>query len=169
MRQIGRRRARGRERRRVVPRECVQFDRERTKLVGLRFGHTRGPPAHRSDAVAQRAQRSQPDPHLHQHPARGDASWPACDADSVAAHATFRSERQTFIPVPDARQAVFTIHVETMTLHEAVTRPGAATRLHSAIASMSPAVLAYRGLDAVRAPLLEWLGNQPGEATSGGP
>lgn len=110
-----------------------------------------------------------PDPHLHQHPARGDASWPACDADSVAAHATFRSERQTFIPVPDARQAVFTIHVETMTLHEAVTRPGAATRLHSAIASMSPAVLAYRGLDAVRAPLLEWLGNQPGEATSGGP
>ncbi len=98
-----------------------------------------------------------PDPHLHQHPARGEAPWPEEDSDGRFADATFRSERQTFIPVPGASQAVFTIHVETLPMHRAVAVPGAAARLHAAIASMSHAVLVYRGLDAVREPLLRWL------------
>lgn len=100
-----------------------------------------------------------PDPHLHQHPARGAAAWPEDDGggDDRFAQASFRSERQTFIPVPEAGQAVFTIHVETLPLHRAVATRGNAARLHAAIASMSLAVLAYRGLDVVREPLLCWL------------
>ena len=35
--------------------------------------------------------------------------------------------------------------------------PPQAGRVHDALASMSPAVLAYRGLTEVQAPLLRWL------------
>jgi len=98
-----------------------------------------------------------PDPHLHQHPARGRTPWAEGHGDEVAAQATFRSERQTFIPVSQTRQAVFTIRVQTTPLREAAALPEAAARLHAALASMSAAVLAYKGLDAVQPALLGWL------------
>lgn len=96
---------------------------------------------------------------LQAHPAHVAASsWPdAADADALAAMASFRTERQTFIPVADAAQAVFTIHVETVPIADAVATPEHARRLHDAIASMSPAVLAYRGLTPARERLLGWL------------
>ena len=96
---------------------------------------------------------------LGQHPLHGPTStWPTSgDADALAALAHFRTERQTFIPVPHAAQAVFTIHVENEPLTAAVNNPQHATQLHDALASMSPAVLAYRGLTDVRARLLAWL------------
>lgn len=95
-------------------------------------------------------------PRLHAHPARLDAApWPR-DPEAVLAGAWWRTERQSFIPVPGARQAVFTIHVDTQPLAEAMT-PERARRVHDALASMSDPVLAYRGLAAVRAPLLDWL------------
>ncbi|MEP6738971.1 MAG: heme-dependent oxidative N-demethylase subunit alpha family protein [Caldimonas sp.] len=98
------------------------------------------------------------DPHLHQHPARSSAPWPSdADANALAALASFRSERQTFIPIGGARQAVFTIHVQSVPLEQALTTRDAATRVHDAVASMSPAVLAYRGLDGARGRLLDWL------------
>ncbi len=100
------------------------------------------------------------DPRLHQHPARGGGDWPdagTADADALAAQAFFRSERQTFIPLPNRGQAIFTIHVESVPLADAVTSADAARRLHDAIASMSPAVLAYRRLDVARDRLLAWL------------
>jgi hypothetical protein len=56
------------------------------------------------------------------------------------------------------RQAIFTIQVALRPLAEAVDTPQRAAALHAAIESMSPAVLAYRGLCAVRDPLLRWLG-----------
>jgi hypothetical protein len=59
--------------------------------------------------------------------------------------------------MPALEQAVFTIHVEVQALADAITTPGRARALHAAIASMSPAVLAYRNLAAVREPLLHWL------------
>ena len=112
-------------------------------------------------------------PHLRQHPAHDDAApWPAAsgagadegtgadarvDADRLAAHAFFRTERQTFIPVPSQAQAIFTIHVETRPLALALAAPADARRVHDALASMSPAVLAYRGLTLVRERLLAWL------------
>ena len=103
------------------------------------------------------------DPRLHQHPARGGAQWPTAseaDAGAVIAQAFFRSERQTFIPMPGSGQAVFTIHVDSAPLADAVTSADAARRLHDAIASMSPAVLAYRRLDGVRDRLLSWLASR---------
>ena len=53
--------------------------------------------------------------------------------------------------------AVFTIHVQVQRLADVIHTPQRAQALHGAIASMSPAVLAYRGLQAVQAPLLDWL------------
>jgi hypothetical protein len=93
-------------------------------------------------------------PRLNAHPAhQGGERW----AQTAVAQAWFRSERQTFIPVPGRTQAVFTIHVDVQPL-AAVLDSAARTRaLHAAIASMSPAVLAYRGLPTVREPLLRWL------------
>ena len=93
-------------------------------------------------------------PRLHAHPARVDARrW----QHTAVSDAWWRTERQTFIPVPDVQQAVFTIHVEVQRLAEAIHTPARAAALHAAIASMSEAVLAYRGLSAVREPLLAWL------------
>lgn len=105
------------------------------------------------------------EPRLAQHPGRGDAEWPVrADADTLAQHASFRSERQTFIPIVGSKQAVFTIRIESEPLADAVTDAAAAARLHAALASMSPAVLAYRRLDGARDRLLEWLARRSGGA-----
>ncbi len=103
-----------------------------------------------------------PHPRLHAHPLRLDpAGWPAQLAgDALAANAWFRSERQTFIPVPGAGQAVFTIRVDVQPLAHSVDSPARARRLHDALASMSAAVLAYRGLAPVRDALLRWLADR---------
>ncbi|MDZ7589614.1 MAG: DUF3445 domain-containing protein [Rubrivivax sp.] len=93
-------------------------------------------------------------PRLHAHPARVDARrW----QHTAVADAWWRTERQTFIPVPGLTQAVVTIHVEVQRLAEAIETPERAAALHAAVASMSDAVLACRGLSTVREPLLDWL------------
>lgn len=99
------------------------------------------------------------DPRLSLHPRHvAPTAWPAAlDAAALAARASFRTEHQTFIPVPGARQAVFTILVESRPLAEAVATAERARQLHAALASMSPAVLAYRGLTDARDRLLAWL------------
>ncbi len=98
-------------------------------------------------------------PRLNAHPALADPVPWLADAfvDSAAPRAWWRTERQTFIPLPRLHQAVFTISVDTMPLADAIDTPDKAARLHAAIASMSTAVLAYRSLSSVRAPLLAWL------------
>ena len=53
--------------------------------------------------------------------------------------------------------AVFTIGVQVTPLVQALAGPGQARRLHAALASMSPAVLDYRGLSEARDDLLAWL------------
>jgi hypothetical protein len=97
-------------------------------------------------------------PRLHAHPRHVDpVRWPADIADTLPAGAWWRSERQTFVPVPGAAQAVFTIAVDVRPLDEAITSSAQAMALHDAVASMSDGVLAYRSLGAVRTPLLQWL------------
>ena len=98
-------------------------------------------------------------PNLSQHPRRCDtAPWPAeVSADALAARAFFRTERQTFIPLPTHAQAIFTIHVEMRPLADAITSPVHARQLRDALASMSPAVLAYRSLADPRDRFLAWL------------
>ncbi len=91
---------------------------------------------------------------LHAHPARtAHERW----LDTPVERAWFRSERQTFVPLPERMQAVFTIQVDVQPLAMVVSDPGRAARLHGALASMSPGVLAYRGLTSVQPALLDWL------------
>lgn len=95
-----------------------------------------------------------------QHPRRHPRQpWPAGgDAEAFARQCFLRVERQTFLPIADAPgQAVFTIRVMLRPLAEAVRDAADAQRLHDALASMSEAVLAYKGLAPARAPLLAWL------------
>jgi Haem-dependent oxidative N-demethylase, alpha subunit-like len=93
-------------------------------------------------------------PRLHAHPARVDPQgW----RQTTVSNAWWRTERQTFIPLAGRGQAIFTIHVEVEPLAAVVASPARAAALHSAIASMTPSVLRYRGLAGVREPLLEWL------------
>ncbi len=99
------------------------------------------------------------DRRLSQHPDHVPPThWPAAaDAGALAAAATFRTEHQTFIPIAGAQQAMFTIHVECRPLADAIDTAERARALHAALASMSPAVLDYRGLAPARDRLLAWL------------
>ncbi len=99
------------------------------------------------------------DARLAQHPQHAaSVHWRAADdVAALAAAASFRTERQTFIPLPGVRQAAFTIRVESRPLTEAIDTPARAQQLHDALASMSSAVLAYRGLTDARTRLLQWL------------
>ena len=97
-------------------------------------------------------------PRLHTHPRRvAPERWAHDPQATGLPRAWFRSERQSFIPVPAAGQSVFTIAVDVRPLPEVVHSADRARRLADAIASMSPAVLDYRGLPPVREPLLRWL------------
>ena len=149
--------------------------------VGRPFAEVHGPVADNSTLVAAAASLARlvagperwerfvwtvtAEPRLHQHPDRGTAAWPATGAGAsldeqareLAAVASFRSEHQTFIPIPAVGQAVFTIRVDSAPLAQAVATRADAERLHAAIASMSAPVLSYRGLDVARDRLLHWL------------
>jgi hypothetical protein len=104
---------------------------------------------------------------LHRHPAHSGPNFADAPRDpaALAAVSFLRTEHQTFIPVPAHRQAIFTIHVDVLPLGQATADPMHAARLHAALASMSAAVLAYRGLTAVREPLLEWLAARVARST----
>ena len=144
--------------------------------VGRHFAEVHGPVADSATLVAasehlvrlvtgaERWERSvwtiSPEPRLHQHPDRRGAPWPAepdADAAALARQASFRHERQGFIAVPGSDQAVFTIRVASEPLEQAMATQELARRVHDSLASMSPAVLGYRGLDAARDRLLAWL------------
>lgn len=102
-------------------------------------------------------------PRLHAHPARVDpVRWPQAAETDFTHQAWWRTERQTFLPVPEAGQAVFTIEVDVQPLGEVIQSAAQAQALHDALHSMSDAVLAYRNLVPVRQALLEWLGRVAG-------
>ena len=95
-----------------------------------------------------------------QHPGRhARTPWPeSTDPEAFAQQCFLRAERQTFFPVPGVPgQAVFTIRVMLQPLPEALRTHEDARRLHDALASMSEAVLAYKGLAPARERLLAWL------------
>lgn len=98
-------------------------------------------------------------PRLHAHPSRlAQPRW----RDTPVERAWWRTERQTFIPLPQLGQAIFTIEVDVKPLAEVAADPRRAAALQAAIASMSEGVLAYRGLTSVREPLLAWLASRAG-------
>lgn len=94
-----------------------------------------------------------------QHPRRHPLTpWPDTDDPQAFAQACWlRVERQTFLPVPGLRQAVFTIRVQLQPLVQAVRTAAIARRLQGSLASMSDAVLAYKNLAAAKPRLLSWL------------
>lgn len=94
-----------------------------------------------------------------QHPQRQPRrAWPPhADMHTLAMQTWLRCERQSFIPLPQRQQAVFLIHVDMRPLARAAAEREHARRLHDALASMSDAVLAYRGLAEPRERLLAWL------------
>lgn len=100
-----------------------------------------------------------PSPRYDQHPHRhARAPWPDAKAQAFGDRCFLRAERQTFFPVGrGTRQAVFTIRVMLQALPQAVDSPDKARRLRDSLASMSEAVLAYKGLAPAREPLLHWL------------
>jgi len=101
---------------------------------------------------------------LHAHPARAPRErWVLGDRGELPS-AWWRTERQTFLPVPEARCSLFTIAVDLQPLAQAIDSPERAARLHAAVSTMSPAVLDYRGLTPVREALLRWLAARGGAA-----
>ena len=103
-----------------------------------------------------------PSPRHDQHPRRHSREpWPTTeDPDAFARGCWLRAERQTFFPVGrGTRQAVFTIRVMLAPLVRVFDSDDKRRRLHDAIASMSDAVLAYKGLAPAREPLLRWSRN----------
>ena len=99
-------------------------------------------------------------PRLHAHPSRVDPQrfLASHEATALAAQAWFRTERQSFIPLDTPTpMAAFTIRIGLSPLAEALADAARAQRVLDAVASMSEAVLDYRGLKAVREPLLQWL------------
>ncbi len=96
------------------------------------------------------------DQHPHRHPR---TPWPLeNDPEAFAAQTFFRAERQTFFPVgQSSQQSVFTIRVMLKPLLQAVDTREKAQRLQDSLASMSEAVLAYKGLAEARGRLLRWL------------
>lgn len=103
-----------------------------------------------------------------QHPRRHPPTpWPdTADPIEFAQACWLRVERQTFLPVPGLRQAVFTIRVQLQPLAQAVATAAVARRLHDSLASMTDAVLAYKNLAAAKPRLLSWLAFRAGTMAS---
>lgn len=106
-----------------------------------------------------------PNGDLAQHPETRRTRWEDAVAQADATgqrlihQVFFRVERQTTLPLPALRRGVFFIRVMVCPLTEALgVAPGRAAGLREALRSMSDAVVAYRGMAAVRERLCAELG-----------
>ncbi len=102
------------------------------------------------------------DPRLGHNPALPDPDKPLPDEvlknpDEVAARSYFRTERQTTYAIPDLARCLFTIRVSVRPLGEVITTAQRRETLAASLASMDEALLEYKGLTQLRAPLLAWL------------
>jgi len=144
--------------------------------VGLGFAALHGPVADNAALVAASQQlvalvtagdcwerwvwTISPSPRYDQHPMRQPREpWPQVeDPEAFAAQCWLRSERQVFFPAGQGtRQSVFAIRVMLQPLAHAVQSAEHALRLRDSLASMSPAVLAYKNLGGARDRLVRWL------------
>jgi dimethylamine monooxygenase subunit A len=100
-----------------------------------------------------------PNGDLAQHPETRRTRWEdalaAADAQGASGRLLdqvfFRVERQTTLPLPALRRGVFLIRVMVAPLVQVLAvEPARAAELAEALASMSEAVVAYRGMTAVR-------------------
>ena len=93
-----------------------------------------------------------PDGRLDRDPSAPDAAVRDCPPP---ASWWLRVERQSSLPLPALGRALFLIRPHLVPL--ASLDPAQRLRLHDAVASMSPQVLAYKGITEVRDDLLGWL------------
>jgi hypothetical protein len=105
-----------------------------------------------------------PNGDLPQHPETRRTRWEDAVAQAEAAgqrlidQVFFRVERQTTMPLPALRRGVFFIRVMVCPLAAVLQAdPARAAQLAEALASMSDAVVAYRGMAAVRPRLIDEL------------
>lgn len=82
---------------------------------------------------------------------------PPVTAADVAERLWLRSERQTLRRLPRSGAIVFGIRTQQVPLGALAERPELCRRLARAAATWPPALVAYRGGEAVRRPLVAWL------------
>ena len=90
-----------------------------------------------------------PSASLDQHPDKNEAWWTETlrDMSPLLPNLFFRGERQTTWPLPQFQRAVFFIRVMMSPLVEVLaTAPGRAAELSASLRSMTPEVIAYRGM-----------------------
>jgi dimethylamine monooxygenase subunit A len=90
-----------------------------------------------------------PSASLAQHPEQNDYSWSETlkDQSPLLPRLFFRVERQTTWPLPTFSRAVFFIRVMMSPLIDVLNEaPGRAAELAAALRSMTPAIVAYRGM-----------------------
>jgi dimethylamine monooxygenase subunit A len=101
-----------------------------------------------------------PSASLPQHPEQNDYSWSETldDTSPLLPRLFFRVERQTTWPLPHLNRAVFFIRVMMSPIVDVLAQsPARARELHDALASMTPAVVEYRGMTAAMPRLLDEL------------
>ena len=90
-----------------------------------------------------------PSASLDQHPDKNEAWWTEAlrDMSPLLPNLFFRIERQTTWPLPQFQRAVFFIRVMMSPLVDVVaSAPGRAAELSASLRSMTPEVVAYRGM-----------------------
>ena len=90
-----------------------------------------------------------PSASLDQHPDKNDAWWTGTlrDMSPLLPNLFFRVERQTTWPLPHLQRAVFFIRVMMSPLVDVIkAAPGRAAELAASLRSMTPEVVAYRGM-----------------------
>ena len=90
-----------------------------------------------------------PSASLDQHPDKNDAWWTEAlrDMSPLLQNLYFRVERQTTWPLPQFQRAVFFIRVMMSPLVDVLANaPGRAAELAASLRSMTPEVVAYRGM-----------------------
>ena len=90
-----------------------------------------------------------PSASLNQHPEQNEAWWTEAlrDMSPLLTNLFFRVERQTTWPLPHLQRAVFFIRVMMSPLVDVIkAAPGRAAELAASLRSMTPEVIAYRGM-----------------------
>jgi hypothetical protein len=79
------------------------------------------------------------------------------DVDRAGRSLWLRVERQTLRRLPDTRAILFTVKTHVVLLEEVARSPGIAAALAARLREMPDPVASYKGLLAIREPLLRWL------------
>ena len=83
------------------------------------------------------------------------------DADTGIDEFWLRIEDQALVPLPEAAGVLFGIRIRHISFRDVLASAVACERLRTAIETMSPEVLDYKNLAAVRDRVVDWLRSGP--------